>query len=310
MTTLVNQQSTTTPKVSFETFGVAKDKGKTILVLHALTGNSTVAGEKGWWKELFGEGKLFDTRTYHIVGVNLPGNGYLEAPIENYKDYNASNISAAIVATLLEAGYHNIAIGIGGSLGGGILWDIVINYPTLLQIAIPIAADWKSTDWVKGFTHTQDLLLNTSENPIAYARQMAMFFYRNPTDFRLKFNNGFDSLKNESLVVGWLNHHGETLANRFSLPAYKMMNHLLGTLNATKGFEDEETAFKNIQSTIIQISISSDILFSKYENEVTKKLLDALGITNEYLEIESNHGHDAFLIEYEKITNVLQNKIE
>jgi homoserine O-acetyltransferase len=309
MSTRSNFNFNNPPKVSFETFGVSKDQGPSVLVIHALTGNATVAGEKGWWKELFGENKLFDTRKFHIIGINIPGNGYDDNFIENYKDFDSRIIADAIVQTLQIKGYETIAVGIGGSLGGGLLWDIIINHPTYIKTAIPIATDWKSNDWVKGFAHTQDLLLNTSDQPLELARQMAMFFYRNPKDFAYKFNNSFDTDKNEANVIGWLNHHGNRLKSRFTLSAYKMMNQLLGNIHATKEFETPELAFKQLQATIIQVVICSDILFSKFENLNTKKLLDQAGIENHYIEIESVHGHDAFLIEYEKLTNVLKKYI-
>lgn len=296
----------TTPKVSFETFGVPKDQGPSVLVIHALTGNSTVAGENGWWKDLFGVNVLFDTRKYHIIGINIPGNGYDENYIENYKDFDSRIIGDTIVAALQVKGYEIINIGIGGSLGGGLLWDIIINHPTFVKTAIPIATDWKSNDWVKGFAHTQDLILNTSDQPLELARQMAMFFYRNPKDFAYKFNNSIDIKKNEANVIGWLNHHGNRLKSRFSLSAYKMMNQLLGNINATKEFDTTGDAFKQLQATIIQVVICSDILFNKFENLQTKKLLDLNGIENHYIEIESIHGHDAFLIEYEQLTNALK----
>jgi homoserine O-acetyltransferase len=302
--------STTPPKVSYETFGVHKNQGPTVLVIHALTGNSTVAGENGWWKELFGANKLFDTDKFHIVGVNLPGNGYRDALITNYKDFDGHQIANAIVSSLKADGYTFFSFGIGGSLGGGILWDILINHPDFIHTGIPIACDWRSNDWVKGFTHTQDLILNQPNQSIALARQMAMFFYRNPQDFALKFDNTSHPLTHEPNVIGWLNHHGKRLEQRFSLEAYRMMNHLLGNLDATKNYANAEEAFSQLKAKIIQLVITSDILFCKKENLKTKKLLDTLNKENHYIEIESPHGHDAFLIEYESITNALKNLIE
>jgi homoserine O-acetyltransferase len=305
----IELHTTLTPKVSYETFGVPKGLGPSILVIHALTGNSTVAGENGWWKELFGEDKLFDTRKYHIVGINIPGNGYRESLITNYKDFCAHQIARVIVASLKQDGYSEFSIGIGGSLGGGILWDILINDPDFVSTGIPIACNWHSNDWIKGFCHTQDLLLNQPYNSMALARQMAMFFYRNPSDFALKFNNEINPVSLEPNVIGWLNHHGRRLEERFNIAAYRMMNHLLGSIDATKNFSSTEDAFTQLKAKIIQVVITSDILFCKKENLKTKKILDQLNKANDYVEIESPHGHDAFLIEYESITKSLSHLI-
>ena len=64
-----------------------------VLVNHALTGNSNVIGEQGWWNDLIGESKTIDTNKYTILAFNVPGNGYDGFGIENYQDFNARDIA-------------------------------------------------------------------------------------------------------------------------------------------------------------------------------------------------------------------------
>jgi len=85
-----------------------------------------------------------------------------------------------------------------------------------------------------------------------------------------------------------------------------MMTHLLTSLDITSQKESFEEAVKPIQSKIIQVAINTDWLFVPEETYRTKQKLDEIGIPNEYHEIQSVHGHDAFLIEFEQLENFLK----
>jgi len=83
-------------ELSYQLFGQDLNTAPVILVNHALTGNSNVAGEKGWWNEIIGLGKVIDTGTYTVIAFNIPGNGYDENNdnfIENYEDFTARDIA-------------------------------------------------------------------------------------------------------------------------------------------------------------------------------------------------------------------------
>ena len=60
----------------FQTFGQQLGTAPIVVVNHALTGNSTVTGENGWWNDLIGENKTIDTKFFTIIAFNIPGNGY------------------------------------------------------------------------------------------------------------------------------------------------------------------------------------------------------------------------------------------
>ena len=64
--------------LSYQTFGQPLEEAPIVLVNHALTGNSGVCGEQGWWKELIGDWKSIDTRKYAVLAFNMPGNGFQE----------------------------------------------------------------------------------------------------------------------------------------------------------------------------------------------------------------------------------------
>ena len=102
------------------------------MVIHALTGNSDLtSNKKGWWKEIVGKGKLIDTEKFSVISFNIPGNGYDGQLIDNYKDFTAKDIAQIFYRTLTELNIDNVFAITGGSLGGGIAWEMACLYPTL-----------------------------------------------------------------------------------------------------------------------------------------------------------------------------------
>ena len=96
------------------------------------------------------------------------------------------------------------------AVGGGLIWELAALSPDLIENLIPIAADWKSTDWLIANCHIQDAILNNSKKPLEDARMHAMTLYRTPESFTEKFER---SKRNSNLfnVESWLNHHGKRL---------------------------------------------------------------------------------------------------
>lgn len=292
--------------LSFEVFGLALNTAPIVLVNHALTGNSQVIGENGWWNSLIGESKTIDTQKYTILAFNVPGNGYDDTLIEMYSDFNARDIAKLFLEGIKVLKIQKLYAIIGGSVGGGIAWEMVALEPKITQHLIPIATDWKSTDWLIANCFLQELILNNSRKPIEDARIHAMLCYRTPESFKEKFQR----TTNEDLAIfnveSWLNHHGTKLQKRFQLSAYKMMNQLLKTIDITRNKGSFEEIAAKIEAEIHIVAINSDLFFTANENLETYELLKKLNKRVSYYEIDSIHGHDAFLIEYEQLDNLLK----
>ena len=178
-------------ELSYQVFGQELKTAPTVLVNHALTGNSNVAGENGWWNSIIGLGKVIDTNTYTVIGFNVPGNGYDENHdnfIENFEDFTARDIARLFGLGLELIGVTKLFAAIGGSLGGGIAWEIAVLYPNLIENLIPVASDWKASDWILAHNKTQLQILSNSSKPVHDARMMAMLFYRTADSFKQKFN--------------------------------------------------------------------------------------------------------------------------
>lgn len=296
-------------RLSYQIFGQDPHQAPVVLVNHALTGNSEVCGEKGWWKSLVGEDRIIDLNKYSVIAFDIPGNGYKrseEALITDYKLF-----STKLVARLFWKGLDHLKIQhlfavIGSSLGGGISWEMAFLRPNAIEHLIPIATSAKSSDWLIGNVLVQDRILNNSSNPIEDARMHAMLLYRTPASFDVKFNKEFKTEENQYSIESWLRYHGRALDNRFKLASYKLMNHLLKTIGKDLTDDDFIDFAKNTAAHIHFITVDSDYLFTKAEQLKTYQLIDKYSDNISFSEIKSIHGHDAFLIEYDQLNQLLQ----
>lgn len=294
--------------LTYQIFGQQLHKAPVVLVNHALTGNSQVIGDNGWWNDIIGENKVIDTNTYSIIAFNIPGNGFDGVPsnlIHNYKDYLAKDIAKLFLHGLEALSINEVYAVIGGSIGGGIAWELAVLKPKLFKHIIPIASDWKSTDWLIANCYIQERLLEHSSDPVADARLHAMTLYRTPESFSEKFNR---TKANELYfnVETWLDHHGKKLTGRFELAAYKMMNQILKTIDITRDGRSFLEIAKYIESEVHLITINSDLFFKSKENWDTFVELKTVKNNVSIGEIKSIHGHDAFLIEYQQLIKLLK----
>lgn len=292
-------------ELSYEVFGKQLYSAPIVMVNHALTGNSNVTGKDGWWSSLIGEGKCIDTEEYTILAFNIPGNGHDGFVIDNYKDFVAGDIAKIFLQGLKILEIDRLFALIGGSLGGGIAWEMAAMNPKLTQHLIPVASDWKSTDWLIANCQIQEQFLINSKNPVHDARMHAMLCYRTPESFKERFQRSTNEELKVFNVESWLTHHGEKLQQRFQLSAYKLTNQLLKTIDITRNGEEAFQRLQNSSTNIHIIGVDSDLFFTAKENKETFKRLAQANSNVTYGEIQSLHGHDAFLIEFEQMQHLL-----
>lgn len=291
--------------LSYQLFGRPLNEAPIVLVNHALTGNSNVTGADGWWSALIGEGKCIDTNKYTIMAFNIPGNGFDGFVIENYKDFVAGDIAKIFLLGLKELKIEKLFAMIGGSLGGGIAWEMAALNPKLVTHLIPVASDWKSTDWLIANCQIQEQFLTNSKQPVHDARMHAMLCYRTPESFKERFKRSTNEKLQVFNVESWLMHHGEKLKDRFQLSAYKLMNQLLKTIDVTRNGEESFINLQNSHTNIHIVGVDSDLFFTAKENKETFRQLAQAKSNVTYGEVQSLHGHDAFLIEFEQMQKLL-----
>ena len=292
-------------QLSYKLFGLPLGSAPVVLVNHSLTGDADVAGENGWWSELIGDGKVIDTHQYTILAFNFPGNGVDNNLIDNYEHLVLRDIAYLFKAALDELGIDKLYAAIGGSIGGALVWEMGASFPELIENLIPVACDWKTSSWVLANTLLQDRILHSSKNPLQDARIHAMMCYRTPESFKERFGRTIHEEKEIFNIDSWLLHHGEKLNNRFQLQSYKLMNHLLRTIDITEERGSFEEVASQIKGSIHLISIDTDLFFTDAENRETYSRLIERKVNLHYHTISSVHGHDAFLIEYDQLNSML-----
>lgn len=293
----------------YQIFGQPLHSAPIVIVNHALTGNSNITGENGWWNDLIGENKTIDTNYFTVIAFNIPGNGFDDNfgnLISNYKDFTIRDIARIFWEGLFFLNVNSVFALIGGSLGGAIAWEMTTLQPNKIENLIPIATDWKATDWVIANVLIQDQILNNSDDPIADARLHAMLLYRTPQSVNQRFQR--EKLNENSIfqIENWLVNHGIKLKNRFRLSSYKLMNHLLKTNDITRERNNFQSVITLINANIHIVAVDTDYFFIADENRKDYQQAKLVKENVFYYEINSIHGHDAFLIEFNQLSQILE----
>jgi len=295
------------PKINlyYQQFGRQIGKAPIVLVNHSLTGDANLTGDGGWWTEIIGKGKIIDTDKYTILGFNIPGNGVKGQIFNKPEDFHTGDIASLFLLGLSNLKIKKLYALIGGSIGGGIAWEMAAISKDITKFLVPIAADWKANDWIIANTFLQKRIIENSKQPLQDARIHAMLTYRTPQSFENRFGRTLNKEQGIFNIESWLIYHGEKLQKRFQLKAYVMMNHLLSSINIEREGEIALNIIKNIKSEIHMVAIDSDLFFTPIEDQKTFNSCKKVKKNIYYHEIKSLHGHDAFLIESQSMEKIL-----
>lgn len=303
--TTVSGQTYQQIPLTYRSWGPALNSAPIILINHALTGNSEVTGERGWWRDLVGAGKAIDTRKYTVLCIDLPGNGSHEFQVDHHRDFIARDMARLMLMVLSQLDIPVLHALIGASLGGGLAWEMLALAPKLCRHFIPVATDCVSSDWLIANCHLQEQILLNSKQPVPDARKHAMMCYRTPASFSQRFQRQKEGSQALFQVESWLNYHGDSLNKRFTLSSYLLMNQLLKTVNS--GICDKPQRLSQISAHIHLVAIDSDLFYPAADTQQLYQFLKqhlSPGQVN-YHEIKSLHGHDAFLIEHQQTAHIM-----
>jgi homoserine O-acetyltransferase len=294
------------------------DGSNVVLVNHALTGSSRVAD---WWPEIAGPGKLLDTRVLAVVGVNALGSCYGSTgptspapdgtPVGNrFPVVGVSDIVRAQRAALGALGFGPLALVLGGSLGGMQALEWALQAPDLVERAIVVGAyDWFSAMGIALNAVAREAIANaaTPALGIALARKIAMLTYKSEALFARRYGRkvdrkGGDPTRDATAkfdVEGYLDYQGALFAARMDPQAY------LTLTRAMDLFDTRDRALGAPAPAFTFVGISSDWLFLPGYVRAAARRFAADGADSVYLELESDHGHDAFLAEPEALRALL-----
>ncbi|WMW24851.1 homoserine O-acetyltransferase [Methanolobus sediminis] len=333
-------------QIAYETYGkLNPDKSNAILICHALTGDAHAAGlhsgesKAGWWDTLIGPGKIIDTDKYFVICSNVLGGckgstGPSSINPETGKEYGTA-FPFITIKDMVKAqkelvdhfGIKKLFAIIGGSMGGTQVLQWSVTYPDSVGKAIVIAStarsspqqiafsevgrmailsdpDWNNGDYYSGNAPIHGLALARMIGHITYLSDDSMHqkFGRKLQDKQdLDYNLGFDFQ-----VESYLHYQGQSFTKRFDANSYLYITKALDYFDLTLNGSLIE-GMKNARAKFLIVAVSSDWLYPPYQSKEVVSALTANDIDVTYREIESNYGHDAFLLESGQLGYIIGN---
>ena len=290
----------------------------------------------GWWSGVIGPGLAIDTNKYFVVCSNVlggcqgstgpasinpeDGTHYaLRFPVVTIRDMVRAQ--ASLADSLGIARWHSV---IGGSMGGMQVLEWAVMFPDRVESIVPIAtcaeASAQQIGW--GSIGRKALLMDPkwnegdyygaamNEGPwqgLAVARMIAQVTFRTDSKFNEKFGRNLQDsafhadglhLLSQFKVEGYLDHHGEMLVRRFDANSYLYIGKAMDLHDVGRGRGGVAKAMARIKCPVLTIGIKSDILYPAYQQEMIHSLVTNGDERNRYVEIDSDEGHDGFLIAF------------
>ncbi len=309
--------------IAYHTYGnlnAAKDN--VIWICHALTASSDA---QSWWPGMIGEGKVFDTSKYFIVCANIIGSCYGTTgplsinPITQqpyYHNFPFVTIRDVVNAHRLLCRHLNIKriqILAGGSMGGYQVLEWSFSEPELIEQLFLIATSARESAWGIAIHTAQRLAIeadatwNTSAEKagakgLKAARAIGMLTYRSYQMYRLKQTDVDSNKTDDFKASSYIQYQGDKLVNRFNAYSYWMLTKTMDSHNIARSRASsvEEVLSKIHQRSLI-IGISSDYLCPMEEQQFLAARLP----NSKLVIIDSDYGHDGFLVETEKVSHQL-----
>lgn len=325
----------------YETYGqLDQAKSNAILIEHSFTGDAHAAGQGGWWESMIGPGKAFDTEKYFIISSNVIGGckgstGPSSTNPKTNKPY-ALDFPLITIADIVRAqkelidhlGISQLLSVVGGSMGGMQVLQWVASYPKMVKSAIPIATTLKHSPQQIAFDEVgrqaimADLAWNNGdyygkENPergLAVARMIGHITYMSDKSMEEKFSRRLQGseqafkFSTDFQVEGYLRYKGDNFVKRFDANSYLYLTKAMDYFDLS----DDKTipGVREAAIRFLVLAFKSDWLYPSYQSqEIVRHLKRKQGDVT-YLEIRSDYGHDAFLLEIEEQSRLIKSFID
>jgi homoserine O-acetyltransferase len=332
--------------LTYETYGTLNsDKSNAILILHALTGDAHVAGfhegdqDPGWWDNMIGHGKAFDTDQYFVICSNVIGGCRgstgpssinpktnkpygLDFPLITIKDM--VDAQSRLVRSL---GISKLLCVAGGSMGGMQVLQWVVSFPEMVKTAIPIATSARHSPQQIAFNEVgrQAIMADPAwkegqyyghaapSRGLAVARMIGHITYMSDVSMAEKFGRRVKEERPEKKfspdfeVEGYLQYRGDNFVKRFDANSYLYITKAIDRFDLTNG-AGLEKVFKSASGIkFLVIAFKSDWLYPAYQSKEIVRACKQAQIDVSYCELNSTYGHDAFLIEIEEQEHFIKN---
>lgn len=289
--------------IRYTTYGqLNKTKTNVVWVFHALTANSDPVE---WWPGVVGEDEVINPDKHFIICANMLGSCYGTTGPKNSKFplITIADMVSAHKKLKQHLGIHKIHLGIGGSMGGQQLLEWAVQEPNLFDKIVPLATNAFHSPWGIAFNEAQRMALENIDpsKGLETARAIAMLSYRSYGTYgnsQLDVDQRWDHFS----AASYQRYQGEKLRKRFTLDSYYTLSKAMDSHHIGRHFGSAEAALKRIKSEAVVIGIDSDILFPLHEQEfITKHISNST-----FKVIQSNYGHDGFLMEAEQLSAILK----
>ncbi len=330
--------------LAYETYGKLNTLGSNaILVLHALSRDAHAAGfnvgdeKSGWWDEMIGPGKAFDTDKYFVICSNVLGGCKGSTgpsstnPVTNRPyglDFPTITIKDMVKAQkylIDHLGIEKLLCVVGGSMGGMQALQWAASYPEMVRSVIPIATTLKHSPQQIAFNEVGRLAimadpdwkggnyygLSIAAKGLSVARMIGHITYMSDSSMNEKFARRFSNSKIPSKfgaefeVEEYLHYQGDNFVKRFDANSYLYITKALDYFDLSNGRTLFEV-FKGIRAKFLIMAFKSDWLYPTYQSKEILKICKLAGIEATYCEINSTYGHDAFLLEIEEETHLVK----
>jgi homoserine O-acetyltransferase len=301
-----------------------------------MEGGETVAG---WFNGSIGPGLGIDTDRHFVICSNILGSCYgTTGPASinpltgtpyrlTFPQMTVRDVVRAQKLLIDHLGVRRLATVIGGSLGGMQALEWALLYPGTVDSIVPIATAAAHSPWCIGISETQRLAIindpawqngnyaGQPERGLAIARAVAMISYRSQESFTSRFHRKgvapgdghervrvFNDVPLSFAVQSYLRYQGQKLAARFDANTYIYLTRAMDLHDVSAGRGAMNDVLGSIRARVLSIGISSDVLYPPEEQRAIARAVP-LG---KYEELDSPYGHDAFLIEFDRMNALLR----
>ncbi len=323
--------------VAYETYGqLHAANSNAILVLHAFSGDAHAAGishdggKPGWWDNMIGPGKGFDTNKYFVICSNVLGgcrgttgpasiNPATGCPYAMTFPVITIGDMVRLQKMLIDwFGIPRLLAVTGGSMGGMQALEWAVAYPEHVLAAIPIATTARHSAQQIAFNEVgrQAIMADPDWNEgnyygkqppargLAVARMVGHITYMSDDSMREKFGRRLRDKDTFSFGFGvdfevesYLRYRGSQFVNRFDANSYLYITKAMDYFDLTNGHGSIAAALEPAEARFLLLSFSSDWLYPSYQSQELVRALRSRNCDVAYVELEANYGHDSFLVD-------------
>ena len=319
-------------------------------VANTATADADTAGQAdGWWDEIVGPGKAIDTTEFAVVCVNVPGSCYgSTGPASEHPDGGRWGSSFPPVTVpdwtraqrrlLHELGIESLHAVVGGSVGGMNVLDWARQFPEEVDRVAPVATaprldaqllaingvarrairsdpNWQGGEYYDGDHPDQGLMLARQLGHVTYLSKDSMGerFGREPTshDTESPFPEtpGDEAFPYRS-VDSYLDHRASSFVDRFDANSYLWLTRAMDEYDLAAGYDSDADALAGFGGDALVLSFTGDWHFTVGDAAALARSFDEAGATVAHHVVDSDYGHDAFLVEDDVVGPPLRDFLE